>query len=260
MRTNLLRMTQLILSSMDSDEVNSIGDTVEAQQVVDIIESTYYDLTAQIDFPDNWDFFELDPSLDPTKPTLLRLPDNVAKLEWLKYNTSDDVNVRKYTTMQPLEREYFFDRMDSLNQTDTRVFRYDYKVGDMTFDVRGYNDSDPVYYTVTNDRTVIFDNYQSSRENTIVSNKTQAYGMLIPTFVREDGYTPDLEPRHFTLLFNEAKATAFNDLKQIQNSKAEQRARRGWTSAHRKSPQTGQVGEQYWDYTYNFGRNRGGRR
>jgi hypothetical protein len=260
MRYNLLKMTQLILSSMESDEINSIGDTVEAQQVVDIIETTYYDICSQIDFPDSWDFFELDPSLDASKPTVLRLPDNVAKMEWLKYNISDDPNVREYRTINPIERTDFFDRMNSLDVADERVFQYDYKVGDMTFDVRGYNDNDPVYYTVTNDRTVFFDSYVADREHTIVANKTQCYGMIIPQFLREDSYTPDLEPRHFTLLFNEAKSLAFNDLKQIQNAKAEQRARRGWTSAHRKSPQTGDAGRVHWDYTWNFGRNVRGRR
>ncbi len=42
MRRTLLDMVQEILSDMDSDEVESIDDTVEAEQVVSILKSTYY--------------------------------------------------------------------------------------------------------------------------------------------------------------------------------------------------------------------------
>lgn len=41
MRKTLLEMVQDILSEMDSDEVNSINDTVEAEQVATIIKNCY---------------------------------------------------------------------------------------------------------------------------------------------------------------------------------------------------------------------------
>ena len=40
-KLTVLEMTQKILSSMDSDDVNSISGSEEALQVVDIIEDTY---------------------------------------------------------------------------------------------------------------------------------------------------------------------------------------------------------------------------
>src|SRR5690606_26701089 len=105
-RYTLLKMTQLILSAMDSDEINSIDDTTEAQQVVDQIETTYNDLASTLDFPDNWDFFELQPSLDMSKPTLMHLPQNVAKIEWLKYDTTEPGStIRKSKDLLPVDRE-----------------------------------------------------------------------------------------------------------------------------------------------------------
>lgn len=255
MRLTLLRMTQLILSSMDSDEINSIDDTTEAQQVVDQIETTYYDLADTLDFPDQWDFFELEPSSDPTRPTLMSLPQNVAKLEWLKYDVQEDGStVRNMRTMIPQEREYFFDRMNSLDTDKTDIYNYQLQVGAGTFDIRGHNDRFPTYYTTNNDRTLIFDDYDADINQTLVGNKTMAYGMIYPEFIRDDDFVPDLQPRQFALLFNEAKSSCFIDLKQVQNAKSEQRARKGWVQAHRKSPQTGQVGRQHWDFTYDFGR------
>lgn len=256
MRMNLLRMTQLILSSMDSDEINSIGDTTEAQQVVDVIETSYYDLLATLDFPDQWDFFELEPSLDITKPTQMRLPANVAKVEWIQYDTRlDSETKREMKDVLPLERKYFLDRTNSLDPvSDANIFTSVLQVGSSQFDLRGYKNKPPTYWTTNNDRTILFDSYDADVDATLQGSKTHCYGMLIPEFIRDDEFTPDLEPRQFTLLFNEAKSQAFLDLKQVQNAKSEQRARKGWVQAHRKSPQTGQAGRVHWDYTYDFGR------
>lgn len=260
MRYTLLKMVQLILSAMDSDEVNSIYDTTESIQVVDQIETTYNHLTATIDFPDNWDFFELESANDITKPTLMRLPSNVAKVEWLQYDISGPVDTtRKTKDLIPLDRKFFFDRMNSLDTSRSEIYSYDLLVDAATFDVRGYSDRDPTYYTSNDDNTIVFDNYDVSVGQTLIGNRTKGYGMIIPVFIREDDFIPNLEPRQFTLFFNEAKAACFADLKQVSNSKAEQRARRGWVQAHRKEPQI-QLVDNYRSSVPNFGRGRNGRR
>lgn len=257
MRMNLLRMTQLILSGMDSDEVNSIGDTVESQQVVDVIEQTYNEIASNLDFPDYWDFFELVPSNDPSKPTLMSLPDNVAKLEYIHYDMSGGLSTKKeMRQVKELDRISFFTRMNTLDSSHADVYQYNLVVGTGTFDVRGYNDKQPLYYTTNNDRTLIFDNYDHTIDDTLMGNKTQCYGMFIPVFERSNDFIPELEPRQFSLLFNEAKSQAFIDLKQVENTKAERRARRGWNMAHRKTPNT-PPGKIHHSYTPNFGR--GGR-
>lgn len=257
----LLKMVELILSSMDSEEINSIGDTTESNQIVDVIETTYYHLLGTIDFPDKWDFFELESFNDLSRPTLMKLPANVTKLEWVQYDYSEDGSTkREMKELFPMERKYFLERMNALDSADSNVYKYDLMVGAGTFDIRGKSDAFPSYYTTNNDRTIILDNYRKDINQTIPGNKTFCYGMILPEFIRDDNFVPQLEPRHETLLFNEAKAQAFVELKQVQNSKADERARKGWVQAHRKSPQTGRVGRQHWDYTYCFGRNVGRRR
>ncbi len=253
---NLLKCTQLILSSMDSDEVNSISDTTEALQVVDILETTYVDIASTLDFPDHWDFFELEPSLDVTRPTLMSLPDDVATLEWIQYDhTLSTETGRDYRAVTPMDRVHFLERMNGLDTVDSNIYQYEHQVGTGTFDVRGYNDKEPVYYTTNNDRTIIFDNFRLSEGQTLQGNRTHCYGMRIPPFIRADSFIPDFEPRQFSLFFNEAKSQAFLELKQVENGKAEQRARKGWVQAHRKSPQTA-AGAIKKDWTPNFGRRR----
>ena len=254
MRYTLLRMVQLILSSMDSDEVNSISDTVESLQVVDAIETAYNDMISTIDFPEHFDFFELEASGDITRPTLMTVPDDVAAIEWIQYDNSDSGDTdRDFKYVFPADRASFFDAMNGIDTADSDVYQFDYLVDTETFDVRGKNDLNPTCYTMVDNRTLLFDNFDSVIGQTLQGNRTHCYGQKIPVFTRSDSFTPDLEPRQFTLLFNEAKSQAFIDLKQVQNSRAEQKARRGWVHSQRKKPTT-EAGSVRDSFTPNFGR------
>jgi hypothetical protein len=255
MKYTLLKCVQLILSGLTSDEVNDISDTTEATMVVDILEQTYYDVAATIDFPDHWDFFELTATSSST-PTQMSIPTNVGKLEYIKLDRriSPDT-IRDFYEVKPMVREDFFDKMNGLDTDEDNVYSYTISNSLGTFEVRGYNDRFPSYYTTFDDNTILFDNYDADAEDMIVATRTWCYGNIIPTFTRSNAFTPDFPPRQFNLFFNEAKAQAFHDIKQTVNPKAEQRARRGWVQAGRKKPVV-PAGRIYDDYTYDFGRKR----
>jgi len=85
----LLQMTQNILSALDSDEVNSISDTVESMQVARIIQNKYYDLTTRGDLPEQQILLQLEASGDATKPVLMLVPATTSKIEWIKYFDSN---------------------------------------------------------------------------------------------------------------------------------------------------------------------------
>ena len=53
MKSNLLQIVQSILSDMDSEDVNTISDTVEAQQVASVVEDTYFNIIAARDIPEH---------------------------------------------------------------------------------------------------------------------------------------------------------------------------------------------------------------
>ena len=53
MRNTLLEMVQSILSDMDSENVNSISDSVEAQQVASVIEDTFFNIIAAREIPEH---------------------------------------------------------------------------------------------------------------------------------------------------------------------------------------------------------------
>src|SRR5882672_3012504 len=89
MKYSLLEMTQSILASMGSDEVNSIGDTAEAQQIVNILETVYYNMAARAQLPEHEGLVQLVGFDNPLKPVLMTVPDNVTKIEWIRYFDSN---------------------------------------------------------------------------------------------------------------------------------------------------------------------------
>ena len=50
MRT-LLQLTQSILNDADGDEVNSISDTIEAEQAAQLLIDTYLEMVSELDLP-----------------------------------------------------------------------------------------------------------------------------------------------------------------------------------------------------------------
>ena len=89
MKYTLLQLVQSILSSMDSDQVNSINDTAEALQVAECVRTSYNNMLGRYDLPEHNEFFQLTASGDNTQPTLMYRPDGVQRLEWIKYFDSN---------------------------------------------------------------------------------------------------------------------------------------------------------------------------
>lgn len=256
MKMTLLEMVQDILSSMDSDEVNSIGATTEAQQVATAIKHAFNDIVSRANLPEHFDLFELEPSNDADKPTLMHLPTGVNNLMWVKYDKRDvgDTDPH-YLKVQYLPQDVFFDQVFTYrDQSQGDVVRYQIGgINNATIDVVGLNNKHPDYYTSFNDRDIIFDSYLSTMDTTLMKNKTLVYGEFYPTFQMTDDYVPDLDAKQFALLYNEAKASCFADLKQTENSRAERKVRQGWvTLQHQKSAIPARP--NFIDTTPNYGR------
>jgi len=252
MKYNLLKMTQLILSSIDGDEVNDIADTTESSQVVDIIEQTYNDIRSIVDLPEHEDYFELDATTSAT-PTVMTLPDNVISFDFIQYDNRESGDTdRNWKPVHYLDTRHFLDRMNTIDSADSNVYRFDLTVGTGTLDVRGYNDSFPSYYTIFDNNTFIFDNYTVAQDSSLVANKTQCFGKLFDTFTRSNTWTPDFDPQNFSIFFNEAKSQASIELRQMNNSKADQRARQSKVNSQVRKHSSPNV---YDFHSYpNFGR------
>lgn len=227
MSITLLDYVQDVLSSLDSDEVNSISDTTESAQVARVVKASYNALIPRLNLPDHYQLLELDPSGDSSKPTLMYRPSTAESLIWIKYNnaTTESPNVNFINvTFQPLE--VFLDRVYLLSEDEDNVVTFNHTVAGNTLTFLCTDDKHPRYFTSTDDRTLIFDSYDSGVDTTLQATKSLAYGKISQPFTMSDTFVPFADNENSTILLNEAKALAFAELKQSQHAKAEQIARR----------------------------------
>jgi hypothetical protein len=353
----LLDLVQIVLSSLNSDEVNSIGDTVESMQIANIIKTTYFNVITRAGLPDQNTLFQLNPSDDFSAPVLMYKPDNVSKLVWIKYfntnvlgdqftdqygsyhhdlntdivhqtwtttsvtsnsigtgnktfivasntlpifagqsvncqsgpnsmqgtvvsyiNNTLVVNVTaiggagtysawvinstqgigtipgyQYVTQLPIRQ--FLDMTDSYNPTDNDVSSFEFNLGGENFLFYYKNSHTPSYATVIANDYIIFDSYDNTQDSTLQASKTMCYGQLYPEWIMQDSFVPLMDSKQFPLLINEAKITAYYELKTQLNARAEQEAKRAWINVSKtKSLNNRPTYMQQFD---NFGRRAG---
>lgn len=254
MKLTLLDYVQNIASAMSSDEVNSIGDTTESMQIAEIVKTTYLNIIARANLPEQKKLFQLDSSLDLTQPILMFIPEGVKSIEWLKYYDADEAATQyKYVTLLPLQQ--FSDYVNGFNPSQSYVETMNLTVDSQTFLFRYRNDIQPCYATVLSDYYVIFDAYNNTLDSTLQSSKTQCFGLEAPVWLMEDTFIPNIDEGQIPLLLNEAKSLAFFELKQTAHQKAEQEAKRQWSSLQRDKSIDNKP--SYFDQLPDFGRRSG---
>lgn len=253
-KLTLLDMTQEILSNLSSDEVNSIGDTTESLQVANIIKQKYRDIVNRSGTPEHEQLIQLTPSNDSDKPVLMLVPENVKRIEWVKYydDTDADVSSDSYRYVILLPVQQFVEMVNSFNPTETNVSSFVFTNGDTSFNLRYMDDRQPSYCAIIANRYVVFDSFDQTVDDTLQASKTMCYGQISPTFRMEDDFIPDLDESAFSLLLNEAKALAFYELKQMPHVKAEQEIKRQWSSVSKNKSVVNQP--SYFDSLPDFGR------
>jgi hypothetical protein len=208
MKMSLLDMVQSVLNSIDSDDVNSIDDTVESKQVAMFVKECYYELIGQREWPFLKDTFSLQGLGDTTRPTYMELDeDDVSKIEWIKYNKKDVT---------------WLDPKDFQDMLDLRVA----EAGVVDADGFALN-RDPLYYTTFDDTYFVFDGYNESVENTLQTANNLCYGVIVPSWTHEDDFIPRLPEKMFPTLLAEIKSTSSINLRQQANAKEERKAQRG---------------------------------
>lgn len=222
-KLSLLDIVQDIANDLETDEINSINDTVESLQISQIVKTTYFEMMANRNWPHLKRTFQLDATVTTT-PTHMKLPVDVKEVVVLSYNTKKVTDTKaKYQYITYLENEEFLRKMNNLNSDNSNI--------DIITDVDGIdliirNDKAPEWYTSFDDEHVVFDSYDNAVDTLLQTSKTQVIGYISPSWTNSDTFVPDLPEEAFPALIEEAKSTAFVVLKQAANEKAEQKAQR----------------------------------
>ena len=217
MKKTLLQIVQSILSDMDSEHVNAISDSVEAQQVASIVEDTFYNIVATRLVPEHDELLKLTAASDSSYPTHFSYPDQVKKITnvWYEDSNGDYLEV---CWVEPL---------DFLNKTDGTQSDFDTvldKNGGTK--LRILNNQRPSFYTSFDDFWMVFNSYDSTQDATLQQSKVRAYGTKTPSFSITDSFVPDIDDVMFPYLLNESKSVAMSLLKGGSDPKVEQAARR----------------------------------
>lgn len=223
-KMTLLEVVQDILNDMNSDEVNSINDTIEATQVSYIVKNTYYELIHGKDWPHLRRLMVLDGVGDTSKPNYMKLPTVCNSITTLRYNkrkTTDTYD--KYEEVRYLDPQDFIRHTVTRNSSNSNIITITDFSGVKLFI---FNDRAPTYWTSFDNDYIVFDSYDVEVDSTLQSSKTQVYASVEPTWTIDDDFIPDLPAEAFSLLVAESKSTAFNALKQVPNQKEEQKSTR----------------------------------
>lgn len=246
-------MVQDVLASMDSDEVNSISDTTESDQVARIIRACYFDIVSN-DLPEHTTIFQLESSSNSAQPVMMTRPADVHSLILLKYNkaTKDDTDPN-FTKLTPLHINDFFNMTHRLSLSEDNVASMSHVIDGDEISFLYRTDKHPDFYTCIDDHTFFFDSIDTEVDTTLQKNKTFCIGEKEHAFSLEDTYSIDLDERQHIWLLNEAKALAFAEMKQMTHEKAERTAKRHRIKAQK---QKAVMNDPYLNYMRlpNYGR------
>lgn len=248
MQYTLLEIVQDILNDMDSDEVNSIDDTIESQQVAQIVKTCFYEMIGNRNWPHLKRLIQLESSGDLSKPNYLRIPVNLKELSFFKYQKQKQ-NDNKILTQDVIYKtpEQFLKIISNRNTSDSKVTLIK-DFGNSYLPI--INNQSPTYWTTFDDLYIVTDSWDKEIDDTLKKSKTQCIAYINPVWVRLNEAIPDLPIEALPALLEESKSTAFFTLKQMANQKAEQKASRQQRWLSRKAWRV-EGGIEYEDYGRN---------
>lgn len=220
---SLLDMVQLILNDMDGDNVNSIDETTESQQVASIIRQNYNALLSVGDWPHLKKVGKLVSLNDTSRPTHMKMPKGTLEVIELYYNKDrEDLNQKRYTRIKYVRPEEWLRKTNGRNSEKDNVI----VVEDPLVDMLIMNDRHPSFYTSFDDEHLVFDSFDNEREATLQATNTQIIYNASREMEMTNSFVPDLPVEMFSQLLEMSKSNAFIALKGAANPDADYKASR----------------------------------
>lgn len=202
----VLGIVQDVLNEGDMDTVSTWNETIESEQIGNMIETIFYEFHANNLIPSHQ---ELENPTSATGNTYYTIPTDVSEIFWVKYDDGTDrVNLRY------LEPQAFIDILD---QAGTAVV--DPGSG-ISLDFA--TDADPTYYTSFDDTYLCINSFDTTPP---AVGELLMYVRKEPSITIADGTVPDLPNDGMAYFLSEVKARSLLVLNQEINPMIEMRRR-----------------------------------
>jgi hypothetical protein len=221
-KMTLLEIVKDVLNDMDSDLVNSISDTVEAEQIAQICKSVYFDVITTIDLPEHDELMTVTGLSNSAKPNFMDA-NSITEIKELRYNVSTSGTL-EYKLIPYIAPSEFVQEILTRDSSASNVITVADPTSNISLPI--LNDKMPDFYTSFDDRYLCFDSYLATTDTTLQSSKTLVLGTKIPTFTVANSSVPDMDDTIFPYYLAEVKSRCFSMLKGGPDVKVEQFARK----------------------------------
>lgn len=217
--TMLELVRSVVLDITKTEYIYTLNESLISTQVTEILRDTYFSIIDGKDWPNLYKAFQLTQSSADT-PTHMTFSNTVMDVQYIKYNIKSATDTKdKYVEIKYLLPKDFMEVLDARDSSADNV--------DVITDSTGIylniiNNRAPTGYTSFDEKTIIFDSYDSGVETHLKTIKTQCYGKIYPTVVMDDDEYFDLPVEAFSYLLHETKSTASLKILEKADEKSEQ--------------------------------------
>lgn len=228
-KMTVLQMVQDILSDLNSDEITTLSDTVEAGQVEKVLKQVFFQMCSNQIIPEHEELTRLSTVVLGTHAgalNYLSIPTTVQEILWFKYNRRllSDVD-DNYGDLIYLDPKSFTDLVSTNRSSDTACTQVTDPTSSVTYYVR--HDTPPSHWTSFDDTYIALDSFDITVDTAqVLGTKSLAYASLVPSWTDDtDGFIPAIDDNLFPFLVAEAKSTCFLNMNQTPNPKIEKQAK-----------------------------------
>ncbi len=216
MQKTLIEIVQSTLGSMDSDAVNSITDTIEAEQIAVTAEEQFFTLATYQRIPQFEQITQLVGLADANQATVMKIPDDSTDIKNVRYKHTDSNGYTWFKEMQFLEKDDFLDTQLQLRVGDATVGENIF-TGNVNVPYR--NDRGPTCWTSFDDEYLVFDAIDTlvQVDTTLTAVNSMVIAYIIPAFTLTDGFIPPVPIKLFPQYMDMIKEINSYEQRQISN-------------------------------------------
>lgn len=197
----LLDMVNACLIDINRPTVETVGGSVDAMKVEQIYKQIYLSLIARKLWPFRKEVISLDSISDVNRPVVMSIPDNVERIEEVLYGYDRHVPI---TYVEP-EQFLASHQADGTNKIEVTV--------SSKGRVFVSNDAAPTCWTSFDDKEIVFNSYDSSKEDTLNSSNCMAIGFVVPSWPTDGDGRVDIPIRHYAMYDAIARAACHEKIR-----------------------------------------------